>query len=150
MKSTNKSIQTKRPILLTEDWYKALIEEVGAVVVETMFTAQQTILEGKLQVGKLITEDRPAGMKITELVQYLAYDLKISERELWYCVKFHEKIGELEKLPDFASKAMSWNRVKKLISSPEVKSKCTHAHIIKIEVCEDCGAKIHSDEEDEG
>lgn len=128
--------------IAVSDWYNALREEIDAVRVETLYIAQETLLNGKLEIGKLIFESNNTSVPITALVQYLSHDLKIGERDLWYCVKFYEQYDKLEKLPEFSSKAISWNKVKKLITLPEHKRNCEHEKTISICICADCGKKI--------
>lgn len=129
--------------------YESLINEIDAIRVESGYNASQTILEGKLQVGQLLVNNDEFGIKVTELVKLVAKDTKIQERELWYCYKFAERYEEIEKHPDYGTKIISWNRVKKMLADPEkAKTKCTHEHTHWIEVCIDCGAKIkHVDEQ---
>lgn len=132
----------------TSDWYQELISEVEAIKVETVFVAAETILKGKHEIGKIISDGKSRGVGATELVQYLASDVKMSERELWYCVKFYERFPDFDKAPELASKTISWNKVKKLIAGPEKKTPCLHTSIITIKVCEDCGAKIKDEDEE--
>lgn len=148
-KKQKKEVSKKQLTLSTEvvvqsDWYLHMLEQISATVVETVFTANSTLINGKLEVGKLLSEGSKEGVSITELVQLTARDLKTSEREMWYCVKFNDQYKKLQKLPDFQSKALSWNKVKKLISSDSVDTQkpCTHEHTVKIVCCEDCGKKL--------
>lgn len=132
--------------LATADWFKHMVEEIGAVAVETVFEAQSTLLKGKFEVGKLLNGNATKQFPITKLVHYASQVLNISERELWYCAKFNAEYGKLEKLPDFQSKAISWNKVKKMLADPEkAKKPCEHENTIKIEICEDCGKRIVED-----
>lgn len=146
MESNSKSIRviTPRDALNPAkiEAYEALITEIDAIRTETVYNASQVILEGKLSIGKLLLEQK-LNMPITELVQYVSQDAKINERDLWYCYKFAEREKEIEMLPDFQTKVISWNRVKKMLADPEkAKTKCTHKHTEKIEFCIDCGAKV--------
>lgn len=145
-KKENKESNKKQLTLTTQkvrtsQWYHALLDEVDAVRVETVYTAATTLLGGKLEIGKLITE-KSKELPVTELVQYIAMDLKVSERDLWYCVKFFEMFPKIEKNPEYNSKAVSWNKVKKLITGPKTEKPCEHKHTIKIVCCEDCGKKL--------
>ena len=123
--------------------YEALVGEVDAIRVETVYNASQVILEGKLSIGKLLLEQK-LEIPITELIQYVAQDTKINERDLWYCYKFAENEKKIEALPEYQTKVISWNRVKKMLADPEkAKSKCGHKHTETMKVCVDCGAKVH-------
>jgi hypothetical protein len=122
--------------------YEALVGEVDAIRVETVYNASQVILEGKLTIGKLLLEQK-LDIPITELIQYVATDTKINERDLWYCYKFAENEKKIEALPEYQTKVISWNRVKKMLADPEkAKSKCGHKHTETMKVCVDCGARL--------
>ena len=148
--SSNKSVavvnKSATPIeVASADWYRGMIEEIGSIVVETVFQAQSTMLNGKFEVGKLLNEHATKELTITQLVKYASGELHISERELWYCAKFHSEYKGLQKLPEFQSKAISWNKVKKMLADPEkAKKPCKHANTIKICICEDCGKKVEN------
>lgn len=141
---SKKQLTLTTEVVVQSDWYLHMLEQISATVVETVFTSNSILINGKLEVGKLLADGAQQGVSITELVQLTARDLKTSERELWYCVKFHDQYKKLEKLPDFQSKAISWNKVKKLLSagSVDVQTPCEHSNVIKITCCEDCGKKL--------
>lgn len=129
--------------LANTDWYKSMIEEISAIATETVFEAQSTLLKGKFEIGKAMNDQASKKYPITELVKFASQDLHISERELWYCVKFNAEYKKIEKLPDFDSKAISWNKVKKMLADPEkAKKPCKHEHTVTITICEDCGKRI--------
>lgn len=129
--------------LANKDWYKLLLEEIGSTVVETVFQAQSTLLDGKLKVGQLLNAKVSNQYPITDLIMFTSADLKISERELWYCTKFATEFKNLEKMHDFHSKAISWNKVKKMLADPEkAKKPCKHDHKEKIVICIDCGKRV--------
>ena len=129
-----------------QDWYKALCEEVDAIRVETTFNAMDTLLSGKLAIGKAIANHTDQA-KPTELVRQIALDLRIGERDLWYCYKFYEQYDNIKDLPIFQSKAISWNKVKKVIAEPsKAKEPCLHVHTEMVCLCTDCGAKVSDNE----
>lgn len=136
------NIISKAHILKTSDFYIALKEEIDAVRVETVFNAQEILLKGKFEIGELISKNVSKEFKITELVHYLSEDLKFSERELWYCVKYYEQFKVLEKNPEFTQKNISWNKVKKMISAPEEEKACMHKQTKMIKVCIDCNKRV--------
>lgn len=128
------------PVVKNED-YQAILEQIDAVRVEVFHVAHETIIKGKLEMGEIIAKQKLFG--VTELVQSLSKDLQINERDLWYCFKFYENYKEISKLPEFESKAISWNKIKKMISDPErAKKKCLHPNREMICVCVDCAAKV--------
>lgn len=138
--------RSKHLDVMAVDWYKALHEEIASIITETVYQAQQSLLEGKLSIGEAINKQKK-NMPVTELVQYLAIDLKISERELWYCSKFFEDYSKIKKEIE-NNKAISWNKVKLLLSSPKEQKDskpCSHPHFTVVKICDDCGSKIKED-----
>jgi len=128
--------------------YGAILEEVDAIRVETTFVASQVVLDGKLAIGRALSEQAAAdiGIGITELVQCVSKDVGINERDLWYCHKFAQEHDRLKELPEFsADKSISWNKVKKLLASPEKAGEaCGHNEIEVLRVCVDCGCKVNN------
>lgn len=130
------------PVNTAADWYVALCEEIDAIRVETTFIATETLLNGKLAIGEALHKYRKHG-NITQLVQQVGQTIKVSDRELWYCYKFHLENEKLRELPAFHSKALSWNKVKKMLADPnKAKLPCTHKHTTTITICVDCGGKV--------
>lgn len=130
--------------VVRNDRYQAILEEIDAIRVEVFHVAHETIIKGKFEMGEIIAKQKDFG--ITELVQSIAKDLKINERDLWYCFKFYENFKEISKLPEYESKAISWNKIKKMLADPNKANKpCLHKHHETIVVCVDCGAKIKED-----
>lgn len=129
-------METQKSLVVIGD----IVEEIDAIAVETVYVAQQTLLEGKLKIGEIVATY--AGTNVTALVQQLGKQSKLSERELFYCYQYFTKQNELEKLPDYQSKAISWNKVKKLMSGGLQKKTCQHEHTKTITICEDCGSRV--------
>lgn len=127
-----------------QDWYQGLCEEIGSIVTETVYQAQSALLGGKLSVGEAIDKQKKR-MPVTELVQYLSRDLKISERELWYCSKFYQEYNKVKEQIE-GNKSMSWNKVKLLlatsVTTDSVKVPCKHENTTTYVVCDDCGARV--------
>lgn len=131
-----------KPVVRNSD-YDAILDQIDAVRVEVFHVAHETIIKGKLEMGEIIATQKLFG--ITELVQSISKDLKINERDLWYCFKFYENYKTISKLPEFESKAISWNKIKKLLSAGDkARDLCAdgHKHTETIVVCVDCGKKI--------
>lgn len=123
--------------------YGSLIEQIDSIRVETVYNASQVILEGKLQIGRILSDYGDFGITITDLVNYVAHDTGINERDLWYCYKFAENYDQISRLPLFDTKVISWNKVKKMLADPnKAKKVCEHEHIESIHICVDCNAKI--------
>ncbi len=142
-KSNKVIVMSGKPVVKNED-YQAILEQIDSVRVEVFHVAHETIIKGKLEMGEIIAKQKLFG--VTELIQSIAKDLQINERDLWYCFKFFENYKEIKKLPEFESKAISWNKIKKMISDPErAKKKCLHKNTEMICVCVDCGAKVKED-----
>lgn len=95
------------------EWYSALIEECKAIITEAVFTSRWALVEGYHHLGKRILEDEPkmksGGTTLREALQDLAKHLSISERTLYYAVKFVQKYPELDKVPE--GKNITWNKI---------------------------------------
>jgi len=105
--------------LENQDFYQALIEELRATMVETIFNSRMEVLKGKWLVGQSIEnaiEDfgraEIYGSKINSL---LARDLNWSEREIARCRQFYRKYEfpsweqAISKLP--GGKNISWHKI---------------------------------------
>lgn len=122
-------------------WFESLVEQIDAVAVETIYNAQQTILEGKLEIGELIARHASKG-GVNALVHQLGARTRLSRRELFYCYQFHVKQPKLKEIPEYSEKTISWNKVKKLMAGPDRKEACLHKHKVRITLCEDCGKRV--------
>ena len=80
--------------------YYALVEECKSIIVESVFNSRMTLIEGYHAVGKEISEYVENGAHITSLLQFLAVDLEVSDRKLWYAVELYKKYNDLSKLPE--------------------------------------------------
>ena len=98
--NTNMVLQTKE--------YQSLADEVKDIITEYVFQSRWMLIDGHWQVGKRI-RDFSKDKSITELTAGLAVDTGISERTLWYCVKFFDEFPDLQKLP--GGKNVSWNKI---------------------------------------
>ena len=108
---------TKR--IENQDFYRALIDELQATMVETIFNSRMEVLKGKWMVGQSIEDaiedfgrSEIYGSKINSL---LAKDLNWSEREIARCRQFYRKYVSkswdkiLLKLP--GGKNISWHKI---------------------------------------
>lgn len=89
--------------------YRAFIEENKAIYVETVFTSQWTLIEGYHLIGENLRK-ADFGVPISELLHGSAEDMGISERTLYYALKFYDKFPNLDMLK--GGKAVSWTKIK--------------------------------------
>lgn len=98
--------------IITEDWYKLLVDNVDSAITEGEFNARMGVLETYHGVGRDLTSaSKEHQIPITELVHRVAVDAEIGERNLWYAVKFFDKFPDLSKLPE--GKDLSWSKIKR-------------------------------------
>ena len=90
-------------------WYRELIDECKGIMTEGVFHSRYILIETYHKVGELLRshDDR---VKITDLLTASAVDMGVSERKLWYAVKFYDKYPDLDRLPE--GKNISWNKIK--------------------------------------
>jgi hypothetical protein len=94
------------------DWYKGLLEELGAMITEKKFNCAWTLLEMYHEAGTMIlgcVKKAP----ITKLVKEVSDDLHLCERNIWYACQFVQKFPDINALPE--GKSMTWSQVKKLL-----------------------------------
>jgi len=116
-----------------KDWYPHFIEELRAIIVETLFNSRIELIKGKWEIGKLIEENvgnfnraEIYGEKINEKI---AKSLKCSDREIRSCRQFFRVFSEKYKTKDVETvfphlpegKNISWRKIvhKYLPSSKE-------------------------------
>ena len=102
----------QKQLVKTSDWYKALLEELSAIITEKKFVCAWTLLEMYHEVGQRILEDAKKA-QMTKLVKEVSDDLHLCERNVWYAVDFVKKYPDINKLPE--GKSMTWSKVKKLL-----------------------------------
>lgn len=99
--------------LITQDWYKSLIDDCTALIVETEFTARWTLVTGYHQLGLRILADRKnylqAGLAEEDIVSRVTEDTGKSERTLSRAVQFAKKYPELDDVP--GGKNLSWHKI---------------------------------------
>ncbi len=105
--------------LINQQWYHSLVEDLESTIIECEFTSRWALIEGYHNVGKLLRSVETE-FSITELVHRCAVDMEVSERKLWYAVKFFDKFPDLATLPE--GKNVSWSSVKrKYLTEPKEK-----------------------------
>jgi len=111
--------------LRDQDWYRALIEDCDAVIVEGIHTSRWVLIETYHLLGTRLLEEWDSferskiyGQGITEMV---AQDLGKSKRTIERAVQFARAFPDLSLLP--WGKNASWGKVVKLLSGGEDKDK---------------------------
>lgn len=96
-----------------KDWYKSLLDDCKAIVVEYGFVSRFARVEGYHALGQRIINENGQfersqiyGHKIVEKV---AKALNLSPRSIHYAVQFYQKYPDLNALP--AGKDITWGRV---------------------------------------
>lgn len=97
--------------IIKDESYDLLLDNIKATLVEKSFEERMAKIEMYHTIGELLrTTDRD----ITALTREVSKDLNLSERSLWFAVKFYDTYPTLEALPE--GKAVSWNKVKLMLS----------------------------------
>ena len=116
----SKELAGAESILREEEWYVALLEELKAIITESVFISRIELLRGKWLVGQRIVQDKnyekiQGQQGQQSFIQNVARDLDRSNSDVYACVKFYEKYTEanfsntLEKLPE--GKNISWHKM---------------------------------------
>ncbi len=136
-----------------ESQYQHLLEELTAIVAETKFNMEMELVKGKWMLGRTIVEYGPKIEYGKAVVSKLSEDLGLSEREIYYCIKFAKKFPNLmepgtdnfkiEEIP-VEGKTVHWSKIKKKALTESSRSKnCDHnkTKIVhtKRKVCKNCG-----------
>lgn len=101
--------------------YEYLIHELNAIAVETSYQMREAYARGKFMIGQTIHDSTLYDKKGRRpLIERIAADMEVNEREIYYCIQFYEKALELAG-GDFDGYAMtlpfgkeiSWTKIKK-------------------------------------
>jgi len=131
-----------------EEQSEILIEEVRAILSESVFSSRITLVEGKHEVGKIITESqiyKKYGKQSGELIQRIAKSLTRSEADIYLCVQFYQKypdVSTVVKSLKGKKNDITWAAVRRLMSGKEEVPE--HEHVwekitawrCKVEGCE--------------
>ena len=102
-------------ILETENWFKALIEDLRAILTEGIFNYRWTLIKTYHLFGRRILEDKDnftkGGYTIDGMSQHVATSLEKSQRTVEYALQFVRKYPDLDKLPE--GKNLSWHKIVK-------------------------------------
>lgn len=129
--------------ILYQEWFKGLIEECDAIIVETRHNAHWTLLEGYHQLGARIIEEKTNfenGGYGKQIVQVVANSLHKSERTIYNAIQLAEQYPNLSALPE--GKAITWSKMcKKYL--PQKTGECLHKEYKKVivEYCMECGKR---------
>ncbi len=96
---------------LQGDWYSSLIDDLNETITEGVFTSRDILIETYHDVGKMLreTSDKQS-IPISTLVNGCAERMEVSDRTLWYAVKFFNKYPDRSVLP--LGKNLSWAKIK--------------------------------------
>ncbi len=139
------------------EWYQTFLEELKAVITETIFNSRIELIKGKWFLGKAITEKKEQFEKVgygDKIIETLAKDLGVSAVGLWKCVQFYKKFQfksfeeTLNHLPE--GKNISWYKITQLYlpkhrseeekeqKLKEKQERCEHSVL----VCKFCGKQF--------
>ena len=121
-------------VLENQDWYKALIQESEAIIVESGFNSRWALIEGYWRLGQRILEEKKnfekASIQVKEITSRVSQSLGKSKRTIERAIQFHKKFPDLNKLPD--GKSISWHHVvNKYLPEQKDNQK-------KVDICKHC------------
>ena len=103
-----------KDLMMTEDWYKSLVDDCRAIITEAVFSSNWSLVEGYHEVGERINIDitrlkKQGGSDLSETLSALSKLIGLGERTLYRCVQFYEKYPKLDKVPE--GRAITWNKL---------------------------------------
>ena len=119
-----------------QEWYPYFLEQCKAIIVETVFVARQSIIEGKWKLGKLVSENLES---LGKNVRQVGQDIGVSHSELYACIQFSEKYPDLEKFLETKGKNVSWHSIVHTLLPAETSKTET---VEDEQLCPKCGQKI--------
>jgi hypothetical protein len=125
---------------LDTHWYSELVDDLRGEITEGVFNSRWILVETYHNVGRRLRNASEEHKRpITDLVNDCAGDMEVSERKLWYAVKFFDKFPRLDKVPD--GKVISWNKIKTkyLTDGDKDEKECEHE---PIRICKKCRKEI--------
>ena len=94
-----------------ESWYQDLL--VGCrILIGDINTKRFQLVEAYWKLGRNISDNIPLERKDVygdDLIGFLALDLGVSKRTIYYCKQLYKKYPELDKIPE--GKDISWNKL---------------------------------------
>ena len=99
--------------LITQNWYKSLIDDCDGIITESVFTSRWALVEGYHMLGSRILQDNENferekiyGKKI---VSHLSQSLGKSKQTIYRAIQFVKKYPDIQKLP--LGKNISWHKI---------------------------------------
>lgn len=129
-------------------WANPLREELSGIVTERVKVAREEILRMHWEVGQTMRKyEKDTSTKVTALVQWAIGEHLMSERDLWYSIKFYDAFKDFELVYDTPEgQNISWSKVKRSVlaakedgTTPALPATCEHAQTRRTTVCCSCG-----------
>lgn len=104
-------------VVVKDENYNLIVEEIGAALTEGYFVVAWTLIETYHAVGKIIFDAVMSGKyHTTGLVRELSADLDRSEKIIYETYLFYKLYPDLDKLP--GGKSMTWTRIRRELLHP--------------------------------
>jgi len=97
--------------VMPQERWASLVEDCKQIIVEHLTVSREAVIEMKWYLGDRLLEE--GEQAITPLLQRVAEEIHIGERDLWYCFAFRKKFPRLEELWSQApeGKNISWHKL---------------------------------------
>lgn len=97
--------------VVPEERWASLVEDLKDIMTEHILKSREAIIEMKWYLGDRLLEEGEEAIR--PCLQRVAVELKISERDLYYCVAFRKKFPRMEELWEKApeGKNISWHKL---------------------------------------
>lgn len=93
-----------------QEIYENLLKDCDIIIVELWKKAQVLTIKMNFLLGEAISQGKEY-IKITDLIDRLSRDLKMSERKLWYSFKFFEKFKTWENVEKMIDSNTKWTDI---------------------------------------
>jgi len=137
-------MQTGLKVYNQEEWYKLLLDDLKAIITESVFTSRIELIKGKWLFGeRLVTDEnykKTPGEHKESFLKGIAVELNAHIKEIYRCVQFYEKYPNktfdtvCQSLPE--GKNISWHKLTN-IYLPETSAKEQEIDE-NIETCNKC------------
>jgi hypothetical protein len=107
--------------IVSADWYKLLVEDCRAIMVETWFTANWATIEGYHALGERIVTDvnlKREDIYGKKILTRVSKSIGVSERNVYRAIQFYKKFPDLSMLK--LGKDASWRKVLALLPAEKV------------------------------
>lgn len=101
-----------------QEWFTNMVGEIEAIMTETRFSSQETIIRGKHAIGEAIASNEKNG-PVTEICSLVAGELGVSKRTVEQSLQFYKSDPSLKVLEQ--GKDISWRKILKTLQEPRVK-----------------------------